>query len=393
MSKKTIKAFIDGEVLVLDHFSGIGHYTAAILQEVDNLLETDEFSNIKIEIGLPKKLRHRVHSFKFRNFKYRSLPFTPRVTNGLKKRGWIPPIDLIFGRKVYVFTHFSSWPTLRSPQIPVIYDLSFVHFPQYSAEKNQRFLVKQTELSAKRASRIITISENSKKEISDHYKIPKDNIDVVTPVLDTNKFQPQSKININKVWAKYGIFDEYILFVGNIEPRKNLVSLLKAYRKLPKKIQDRYALLLVGAKGWKDDEIHYLINDMKNEGLRIIQPQSYVHDEDLPALYSGAGAFAYVSIYEGYGIPPTEAMACGTAVVSSNNSSLPEAVEDGAIMVNAMDVKEITSALVKILSDKKTSKLLVEKGFERVSRLSAKNSAKIFLNSIVQAYNSSKDSK
>ncbi len=393
MSNKTIKAFIDGEVLVLDHFSGIGHYTAAVLKEVDNLLETNEFSNLKVELGLPRKLRKRVNKFDFKNFTYRSIPFSPRISNGLKKRGWIPAIDLLFGKKVYVFTHFSSWPTLFSPQIPIIYDLSFVHFPQYSAEKNQQFLVQQTELSAKRASRIITISENSKSEISDHYHISMDNIDVVVPVLDINKFKPQSKSSINKVWAKYGIFDDYILFVGNIEPRKNLVSLLKAYRKLPKKIQDKYALLLVGAKGWKDEEIHGLIHDMKGEGLRIIQPQSYVNDEDLPALLSGASAFAYVSIYEGYGIPPTEAMACGTAVVSSNNSSLPEAVEDAAIMVDAKNVKEITSALEKILSDEKINKSLVEKGYKRVSRLNANKSARIFLDSIIKTHNSSKEGK
>ncbi|MDO8265887.1 MAG: glycosyltransferase family 1 protein [Candidatus Saccharibacteria bacterium] len=383
MKSKKIKVFIDGEVLVLDHFSGIGHYTAEILREVDKLLDTKEFSNIDAEIGLPWKLKHRVKKFDYKNFKFKSMPFSPRVANALKRKGWIPPIDLLFGKKVYIFTHFSSWPTLRSPQIPIIYDLSFIHFPQYSAEKNQRFLVKQTELSAKRASRIITISENSKNEISDHYKTPKDNIDVVTPVLDTTKFKPQSKNNIKKIKAKYGLFYDYVLFVGNIEPRKNLVSLLKAYRKLPKKVQDNFALLLVGAKGWKDKEIHNLINDMKDEGLKILQPQSYVSDEDLPALYSGARAFAYISIYEGYGIPPTEAMACGTATITSNNSSLPEAVEDASIMVDALNIQQITNALNKVLSDNNENDKLTKKGFERVNRLNAKKSARVFLDSII----------
>ncbi len=380
-----IKVFIEGEVLVLDHFSGIGHYTAALLKEVDELLETDEYSHLQIEIGLPRMLAKRIKRFGYKNFKYRNMWVSPRISNTLKRYNLAPPLDMIYGKKVYVFPHFSSWPTKSSPQIPIIYDLSFEHFPEYSSDENRRFLSAQTKLSAKRATRIVTISNNSKREISEYYGVPPEMIDVVVPVLDKERFKPQSLSATRKVRAKYAIFDEYILFVGNIEPRKNLVTLLKAYRKLPKDLQDRYALLLVGAKGWKDGEIHDLISEMREEGIKVLQPSGYVSDEDLPALYSAAKAFAYVSIYEGYGIPPTEAMACLTPVISSNNSSLPEAVEDAAIMVNALDEDKIAKAIEDILTDENLAENLIEKGRARVGRLDARGSAITFLNSIIKS--------
>jgi glycosyltransferase involved in cell wall biosynthesis len=385
MSNSNIKVFIEGEVLVLDHFSGIGHYTASLLKEVDSLLSEPEYSHIKIEIGLPKKLCNRIERFGYKNFTYRNMPFSPRIINALKRRKLLPPIDLLFGKKVYVFTHFTSWPTLTSPQIPIIYDLSFVNFPQYSAEKNQIFLEKQTKLAAHRAARIITISDNSRNEIADHYSFEISKIDKVIPVLDTAKFTPQSYQTIKQIRAKYSLFDDFVLFVGNIEPRKNLVSLLRAYDMMDPALQRNYALLLVGAKGWKDGEIYEQIHGMRDKGLKIIQPASYVEDEDIPALYSAASVFAYVSVYEGYGIPPVEAMACGTPVVSSDNSSLPEATDSAALMVDAYDVSGIKNALEEVLSNQSVAASLIEKGFARVKKLHARDSAVTFLESIEKA--------
>jgi len=388
MKNKKIKVFVEGEVLVLDHFSGIGHYTASLLKEVDTLLSQPEYSHISIEVGLPRKLSKRVERFDYKNFTYRNIPFSPRIINGLKRRGLLMPIDLLFGKKVYVFTHFTTWPTYKSPQIPIIYDLSFVHFPQYSAEQNQIFLESQTELATQRAERIITISDNSRSEIAEHYSFDSSRIDKVIPVLDTQKFTPQSIQTIKQIRAKYSLFDDFILFVGNIEPRKNLITLLKAYESLDSTIQNRYSLLLVGAKGWKDGEIYEQINRMRDNGLKVIQPSSYVSDEDIPALYSAASLFTYVSVYEGYGIPPTEAMACGTPVITSNNSSLPEATDNATLMVDALDVEGIKKAIEKVLLNPAVAQGLIEKGFKRVKKLKARESAVAFLDTIEKAANS-----
>ena len=379
MKPKKIKLFIDGEVLVHKHFSGIGHYTADLLRAVDKLLYRDEYRHVSVEIGVPFTQKHQVARFGFENLAVRGSPLPHRIVNGLKQRKKLPPIELFFGKRVYVFPNYSSWPTLHGKSVPIIYDLSFVHHAEFVEPQNQKFLVDQVQHSVKRADRIISISQNSKKEIAEHYAYPSHKIDLCYPAVDQHKFYRRSDDEIEFVKARYGIMSDYILFVGNIEPRKNLVSLLEAYKKLPTNIQNKYGLLLIGAKGWLDNEITQTIIKMRMDGLRVLQPTEYVIDDDLPALYSGAGAFVYVSRYEGFGIPPIEAMACGTPVISSDNSSLPEAVGDAAIKVGATDTDAIAQSLVRILEDKKLSEQLVAKGYDQILAFDWEESAKQLL--------------
>lgn len=378
--KKPIRVFVDAEVLVLPHFSGIGHYTASLLKAVDDALGLEAYSHIQVTLGAPRGSMHKLARFGFDNFAFKSLPFTHHEANGLKKRHWIPPIDLFFGKQVFVFPNYSSWPTLFSPSVPIIYDLSFVKYPQFGDSNNMRFLSDQVLLSTKRATKAITISKNSQTEIcKEYHRLPAD-VPIVYPVIEMRNFYRRSDLEIRQVKAKYGIFDNYILFVGNLEPRKNLISLLRAYSDLPRDIQKKYALLLIGAKGWKDGEIHKMIQSMRMQGLHVIQPVDYVLDEDLPALISGARSFAYVSIYEGFGIPPVEALACGVPVVVSNNSSLPEATGEAAYYVNATNNTQIKDALLASLKDDGHNR---DKGYEQAKKFSADYAAKTFL-SIVE---------
>lgn len=262
--KRTIKVFVDGEVLVIPHFSGIGHYTAALLSAVDKLLSTPEYSHFRFEIGAPKNLKHNLGRFNFENFIVRNMPFSPHTVNGLKKREILPPIDLLYGKRVYLFPNYSTWPTLFSQVIPIIYDLSFIQLPEYVEPRNQEFLVDQVNKSVQRSSKIITISRYIQGEIQNHFNLDKNKIDIVFPATDIENYYRRSEHDIVHTKAKFGVYGKYILFVGNIEPRKNLMTLLCAYEKLPKKIQDEYALLLVGARGWLDSDIHKKIIDRKS---------------------------------------------------------------------------------------------------------------------------------
>jgi glycosyltransferase involved in cell wall biosynthesis len=204
----------------------------------------------------------------------------------------------------------------------------------------------------------------------DFYHIPKDDVSIIYPGIDQSTLFRWPKSEIDKVKARYAVHGDYILFVGNIEPRKNLKALLLAYEQLNPRLRENYSLLLVGARGWLDDEIFNIIERLRIAGNLIQQPQGYVDDDDRAALFSGASLFVYPSEYEGFGIPPVEAMACGVPTITSNNSSLPEAVGDAAITVDARSVEQLAEAMAEVLTNSKLQEKLVAKGFLQADKFS-----------------------
>lgn len=375
---KTI--FIDGEVLVTPHFSGIGHYTLELLRAIDSQLPSHPSLRVKLLIHF----RHvdKARSFGFKHIKIVKSPFSLRIANGLKIRGKQPPLDFLFGRGIYLFPNYSSWPLAFSKNISFIYDLSFEKYPEFAEPRNQAFLSDQVKKSAKRAALIATISENSKQEIHEFYNIPEEKIGIYYPAVDSKFFFKRTAREISNVKKKYAIRGKYILFVGNIEPRKNLKNLLLAYEKLDSKLRKEYSLLLVGAKGWQDEEIFNIIAHLKDAGNKIQYPEGYVEDADLPAIYSGASLFVYPSIYEGFGIPPVEAMACGVPTITSDNSSLPEAVGDGAIKIDALSVGGISRAIDELLSKKALREKLTAAGYQQADKFSWERAAQLLIEDI-----------
>jgi glycosyltransferase involved in cell wall biosynthesis len=373
MSKNKLSIYIDGEVLVLPHFSGIGHYTLEMVKAIDSIAGID--SSLKVTLGVHWRLREKAESFGLKNIRIVPTPFSHRIANALKIRGRQPYLDIFFGKKIYLFPNFSSWPLLYSKSVPIIYDLSYELYPQFAEPRNQAFLSTQVRLAAKRAAMIATISENSRQEIAQFYNYPLNKIGVYYPAVDANLFQKKSTGEINAVKAKHGVEGKYILFVGNIEPRKNLKNILLAYEKLPKKLRHEYALLLIGAKGWNDEEITTIAERLRAQGNAIVQPKQYVTDEELPAFYSGATVFVYPSIYEGFGIPPLEAMACGTPTIVSNNSSLPEATGNATFAVDALSVSSLAKALQTVLESPAEQKRLTALGLQQVKLFSWEQSA------------------
>jgi glycosyltransferase involved in cell wall biosynthesis len=377
MSKKT-SVFVDAEVLIAAHFSGIGHYTLEILKALDQLIENR--SDVEVTLGVYFRRVSKIREYGFRNFKIRRSPFPLRISNGLKIKGFQPAYDLFFGKKIYFFPNYTTWPLWFSKMVSVVYDLSFEYHSQFVEPRNQKFLSDQVKKTAQRSDKIVTISTNSQNEIVDFYKVKKKDIPIVYPGIDQSQFYRWPETEVAKIKARYGIHGKYILFVGNIEPRKNLKNLLLAYETLGQKTRSEYSLLLVGARGWLDDEIFEIIERLRVAGNRIQQPLDYVEDEDRPAIYSGASLFVYPSKYEGFGIPPVEAMACGVPVISSDNSSLPEAVGDAAIQVSADSVQSITNAMEKVLNNKTLQKEMIEKGYRQADKYSWQREAQKLLN-------------
>lgn len=348
------KIFFEGLGLVDGHFSGIGHYIAGILRGADYLagqarLQRRPFP--EIEVIIPYTSVSRFRSFGFQHIKYRAFPLPFRVMSGLHHRNKLPPLDLICGKGLYIFTRFATMPLAFSKSMVMVYDISFELYKEFAEDRNARFLSATVTSATKQAQKVITISQNARDEIISFYNLAPENVIVATPAVDRTLFYKHDKDRIKKAKQRYDITGEYILYVGNLEPRKNLNGLVDAYTSLPKQLTEKYSLLLVGVSGWKTDDLFKKIIDQYKKGYKIIRPSSYVLDEDLPALYSGAEVLAYPTHYEGFGMPPLEALACGTPVITANNSSLPEVVGSEALLIDDKSTPAVAEALKRYLGD------------------------------------------
>lgn len=340
--------------MVDGHFSGIGQYILGILHGIDGILEKkkitgDSYPDVKVII--PRDSVAKFKSFGFKNIGYKRLPFSFYYVAGLWHKGKMFPVDLWCGKATYIFPRFVDMPLLFSKSAMVIYDISFEIYKQYSDERNAQFLSNGIRRSLKRTSKVITISQNARREIIDFYKIPAGIVTVATPAVDQAYFYKRSAEQIDEVKRKYEISGDYILALSNLEPRKNLDGLVDAYCSLPKSITDKTGLLLVGVNGWKMEKLFAKIVGKVEQGYNIMRPAHYVADEDKPAIISGAKLLVYPSHYEGFGMPPLEALACGVPVITADNSSLPEVVEGVGEMVKSTETIALAHAIERSLND------------------------------------------
>lgn len=362
MSKKV---YFDGLGLIDGHFSGIGQYILGILRGLDDIIEHEKMIGNpvpEVKVIIPYDELHKFRKFGFKHINPKVFPLPFRYMAALWHRGKLPPIDLWCGRGYYVFTRFVSMPLLFSKSSVIIYDLSYELHKEYSDDGNARFLSGGVKKSLEQVSHIFTISKNSKSEIESIYKVAPSKISVATPAADQKYFYRRSDSEIRRVKEKYGIKNNYILALSNLEPRKNLDALVDAYCALPEDYRKNTSLLLVGVSGWKTDKLFDKIIKRVNEGYDIIRPSEFVTDDDKPAVISGASMLVYPSHYEGFGMPPLEALACGVPVITANNSSLPEVVGSAAVMIAASDITGLTESIQNNLRnlDKVTAKALVD---------------------------------
>ncbi|HEX5744500.1 MAG TPA: glycosyltransferase family 1 protein [Candidatus Saccharimonadales bacterium] len=344
------KVFVDGLGLVDGHFSGIGHYILGVLRGIDDIIDESKYTKEEVPevvVVIPRDTVAKFKEFGFKHIGYKKFPLPFRYMAALWHRGKLPPLDLWCGRGTYIFPRFVGIPLLFSKSVLIVYDLSFELHREYSDEGNALFLSKFVRKSIGRSKKVVTISRNAQKEITDFYKLPKARVPVAYPATDPGTFYRRSQEEIADVKRKYGIEGNYILALSNLEPRKNLGTLVDAYCQLPKTITDKYSLLLVGVTGWKTEALFDHIVSKVNEGYNITRPAKYVLDKDRPAIISGAALLVYPSHYEGFGMPPLEALACGVPVIAADNSSLPEAVGSAGTLID-IDKPEL---LVKTIKD------------------------------------------
>ena len=261
--------------------------------------------------------------------------------------------------------------------IITIHDLSFMAMPETFPFTTRTYKSLAVQQSIRKADLIIAVSQATKNECIRLLNIPEDKIKVVHNGIDKSFKKNIEKDLLDNARRKFGLFGRFILFVGTLEPRKNIVRIIRAYHHLRNSFHVQQDLVISGKKGWLYSEIFHEVERLRLK--KHVHFLDYVTQKDLVSLYSLADMFVYPSLYEGFGFPPLEAMACETPVVSSNISSMPEVLGDAAVLVNPYSVEEITTAMSKVLLDNELRMKLISRGLERVKNLSWEKSSEQLL--------------
>jgi glycosyltransferase involved in cell wall biosynthesis len=261
-----------------------------------------------------------------------------------------------------------------TPSVVTVHDLGFLHYPEAHPPAQRAYLRWSTGFSARGATRVLADSQATARDLAAHYRIPPDKISVVYPGRDEALVRVDDPARLAAVRAKYDLPQAYLLHVGTLQPRKNLMRLVDAFNKLLDNSKLEIGLVLAGRKGWLYEPIFQRVEALGLAGrVRFVD---YVEAEDMAALYSGARAFVFPSLYEGFGFPVLEAMACGTPVICSNTSSLPEVAGEAALLVNPAEVGELAGAMRRVLSDDALRADLVRRGFEQAGKFSWERAAR-----------------
>jgi glycosyltransferase involved in cell wall biosynthesis len=337
---------------------------------IEALAQIDSANHYTIYITTAEAREH--FQGRWPNFKVRAtLPHTPliRIPLTLSAELRKNPVDVLH-------VQFTAPPFCPCPVVVSIHDLSFEHLPQTFKRRSRTQLRLTVRHSARRAARIISLSEHGRRDIIETYGITAERVSAI-PLAAPSHFAPvQDNRELQRVRHNYGIDGDYILTVGSIQPRKNLARLVQAYASLRgNKSADKLPkLVLVGKSGWLYDET---LRALKETGVAdTVVLTGYVPQEDLPALYSGALCFVYPSYFEGFGLPPLEAMKCGAPVIVGNKTSLPEVVADAALTVDPFDVEAIASAMQRVIESPALREELSIKGQARAETFDWRETAR-----------------
>ena len=290
------------------------------------------------------------------------------TTHPLVRIGWEQLVQpfVLWQEKIDLLHSLAFVTPLLSPcpSVVTIYDLSFILFPKGFKYSKRLYLTLLTRPSAQSAKRIITISESTKRDTIRLLGVSPEKVDVVYCGVD-KPFCPLPEREVASFRQKRGLPERIILFVGTIEPRKNVARLVEAYSRLR---DGQVKLVIGGARGWLYEEVFARVEELDLTD-DVLFP-GYIPPDELPLWYNAAELFVYPSLYEGFGLPPLEAMACGTPVITSNVSSLPEVVGEAGLTVDPMDSEGLAEAMNQVLSDGILRQSMREQGFARAGRFS-----------------------
>ena len=338
---------LDGMPLA-SQLTGVGHYTFELARSLALVAPTDDFTLIS-----PQDFKR----------------------TALNRRWWSVGLPLYLSRSSFDLFHGTNYEIpfwSPRPSVVTIHDLSLFLHPEAHQQRLVRRARWRLPLMAKSAARIITPSNSVKSEICETLKINPDKV-AVTPEAPRSTFKRREGAEIVELRKRLGIGEDFILFVGTVEPRKNLHRLVEAFDQLLRTTALSPQLVIAGGEGWLMDDFSSIIRQKKLEDRICLT--GYLQDEELGALYSSCKAFVYPSLYEGFGLPPLEAMACGAPVITSRIPSITETVGTAARLVDPRDVNELARAIAEMLSDESVRRHFSEAGAEQVKKFTWEQTA------------------
>ena len=379
-----MKIGIDIRTLLDARPSGVSEYVLNLLKEMFKLDTANEYRLFYNCFGDCPNLPE----FKQANVKLIKYNYPNKVLNYLLFKIFnYPKLDKDLAVDVFFMPHLNFIGlSVGAKNLLTVHDLSFLKYPEFfSARKNFWHRLVKAKKLLKRFSLVIAVSENTKRDIMELGGINPDKVKVIySGVGEEYKKLPliNYQFSVKRVRDKYNLPERFILYLGTIEPRKNVDGIIRAYNQLRVmscELRD-YKLIIAGARGWKSENIYreWDKSAFKND----IKFLGYVEPDDKIYLYNLASVFIYPSFYEGFGFPPLEAMACGVPVVASFASSLPEVVGDAALMVDPYNINDLAGALEKVLVDENLKNKLIARGLEQAKKFSWRETARAYLSEL-----------
>lgn len=356
--------------------SGIGTYTYELARNLKGSGELEFCGNI-FDFSSCENSQEALNGLSLPVRRCNLMPF------GVYRRIWhilplpysrlFPPVD------VNLFFDYIVPPGVKGKVITTIHDMGFLRYPETVSETNRRRIQRDIHYSLERSDRIATISAFSRRELISLLGAPEEKIILVPPAPSCVPLPLEER---RALLEHFSLSTPYLLYVGTIEPRKNLSRLIKAFALLKKEMGIPHRLVLAGGKGWNYQDIYDTAAEM--DCASDIAFVGYVTAQEKTALYQGASAFVFPSLYEGFGIPPLEAMLCGCPVICANTASLPEVVGDAAELVDPLDEHRIAEGIWHVLSDRTYATAMVERGYRQAARFTWQASAQALTDACLQ---------
>lgn len=363
-----MKVRIEVSSLATPSISGVGHYVRRLSRALDadrnNTVYAAYFNFLGRQVTPNLTLRRPLDQNRF-------IPL--RVYAKLQSFGISFPFD-IFKSPVdlTIFPNFATWPTIQSKlRATVVHDLTYLYYPELMEDKNLAHLRRVVPRSIKKADFIITVSESVRQELIKEFSLDPARC-IATPIPPEEMFYKKSD---NDIHTKYNIpTKKYIYFIGTLEPRKNLSTLVEAYQQLPQNLKDEYSLVLAGGKGWKGEKSQAAIDKAQAAGDRVIHI-GYIDQADSPVLFQKASLYVMPSLYEGFGMPVLEAMISQTPVIASDIPVLREAGGEAALYASPKDPGDFSKKMEAILASPQTAAELNKKAKAQVEKFSWEDNA------------------